>query len=296
MTSPPSQDPILQSLVRWAEEQPTIRAMLLTSTRAIPGAQLDRFSDYDVILAVSDIQPYFEDRQWLDTMGMVLVLYKDPLRTEHGFARFACITQYEDGTKIDYTLMETPLLQQYAAQEHLPDELDVGYRVLLDKDGLTRDLKPPTFRAHIPSPPSREEFLTLIEVFFHEATYVAKHLWRGQLLPAKYSFDCVMKQRKLRQMLEWRVEIDRDWSYRPGAYGKGLKENLDPELWERLKNTYVGAGTRENWRALFETIELFRHVAREVAEGLSYTYPEDLHRRALAYLHRIEGLPGGMDS
>jgi hypothetical protein len=37
-----------------------------------------------------------------------------------------------------------------------------------------------------------------VEEFFHEATYVAKHLRRDDLLPAKYNLDHAMKQRDLR--------------------------------------------------------------------------------------------------
>jgi hypothetical protein len=53
--------------------------------------------------------------------------------------------------------------------------------------------------------------------FLLESTYVAKHLWRGDLMPAKFSLDQVMKQGGLRTVLEWRIEIDHEWSLRPGA-------------------------------------------------------------------------------
>ena len=50
-------DLIIQNLVQWAEGRPSVRAMLLTSTRTMPNAKLDLFSDYDVILAVNDVHP-----------------------------------------------------------------------------------------------------------------------------------------------------------------------------------------------------------------------------------------------
>ena len=62
-----------------ADRHESIRAMLLTSTRAIPHGPLDRFSDYDVILAVEDIHPFYEDRRWLEDFGDVVVAYWDPL-------------------------------------------------------------------------------------------------------------------------------------------------------------------------------------------------------------------------
>jgi aminoglycoside 6-adenylyltransferase len=289
-------DRIVQRLMRWAERQETVRAMLLTSTRTRPDAHVDLFSDYDVILAVTDIRPFFEDRAWLEDFGRVLVLYRDPIQLEYGVERFAYITQYEDGLKIDFTLWPVEMLPQVVNAPVLPDYLDVGYAVLLDKDGRAAGLRPPTHSAHIPSPPTRAEFENRIEEFFHEATYVAKHLWRGDLMAAKYNLDQAMKMNNLRLMLEWRIEIDRGWSVKPGAYGKGLKRLLDPETWQELEDTYAGAGEQENWDALFRTIALFRRAAIEVGDHLGYGYPRDLDRRVMAYLRKVQGLEPGATS
>jgi aminoglycoside 6-adenylyltransferase len=133
-------------------------------------------------------------------------------------------------------------------------------------------------------------------VFFHEATYVAKHLWRGDLMAAKYNLDYAMKLVKLRQMLEWRMEIDHDWSVKPGAYGKGLERYLAPETVQELESTYVGAGEEENWDVLFKTIELYRRVAIEVGQHLGYNYPHELDRRAVDYLRKAQNLDRGATS
>jgi aminoglycoside 6-adenylyltransferase len=149
--------------------------------------------------------------------------------------------------------MQSAWLSHAAKLQTLPDELDVGYLVLLDKDALTDNLKAPSYQAYIPAPPTEDAYLELVEVFFHEATYVAKHLWRGDLLPAKYSLDHVMKLEKLRTMLEWLMEIDHNWSVKTGAYGKGLKKYLPPDIWAELETTYVGAETADNWNAMFNS-------------------------------------------
>ena len=290
------EDRIIQQLMGWAEKREDVRAMLLTSTRTRPDTHRDLFSDYDVILAVTDIHPFFEDRAWLEDFGRVLVLYRDPIHLEYGVERFAYITQYEDGLKIDFTLWPVEMLSQVVSAPQLPDYLDVGYTVLLDKDGRTAGLRPPAYHAHIPGPPTRAEFENRIEEFFHEATYVAKHIWRGDLMAAKYNLDQAMKMNNLRLVLEWRIEIERGWSVKPGAYGKGLKRLLDPETWQELEDTYVGAGAQENWEALFRTIALFRRVAIEVGEDLGYGYPRELDRRVMDYLRKVQGLDRGATS
>ncbi len=62
------QQEVVYQLTQWAEHQDSVRAMLLTSTRASPHAQVDVFSDYDAILVVRDIRPFFENRAWLSAL------------------------------------------------------------------------------------------------------------------------------------------------------------------------------------------------------------------------------------
>ena len=281
---------VIESLIGWGEHQTLVRAMLLTSSRAIPHAPTDVFSDYDVILAVREVHPFYVDRAWLEAFGRVLVLYRDPLEPYYGFPKSAYVTQYESGLKIDFTLWPVEILQRVVAEPQLPEEFDAGYQVLLDKDHLTDGLKPPTYAAYIQTPPTEAEYRTVVELFFHEATYAAKHLWRDDLMAAKYNLDHAMKLENLRLMLEWLVEIDQHWSVKPGPYGRRLKKWLRPDLWAELESTYTGAGWEANWDAMFKTADLFRKVAIEVGQHLGYAYPHDLDRRAVAYLEKVKNL------
>jgi aminoglycoside 6-adenylyltransferase len=277
-------------IIQWAEKQAAIRAVLLTSTRAVPSAHVDAFSDHDVILIVQDIQPFVEDRTWINDFGEVLVVYWDPVHPDPDFGteKIANVTQYASGLKIDFTLWPVSLFEKIVAAPALPAELDAGYRVLLDKDGLTTSLLPPTGRAYIPKPPTLAGYLTWINDFFSDAPYVAKCLWRGELLPAKWCLDYDMKHIYLRQLLEWRVEMDHDWSVPIGALGKGLKRVLPPDIWTALEQSYAGARTEDNWEALANTMVLFRRLAVEVGKHLGYPYPDDLDRRVTAYVERIK--------
>ena len=46
---------MLDTIAEWAWARDAIRAVLLTSTRAIQHGRVDALSDYDVILVVEDI-------------------------------------------------------------------------------------------------------------------------------------------------------------------------------------------------------------------------------------------------
>ena len=284
----PKEQAIIDRLVHWAEKQPAVRAMLLTSSRTNPYATLDVFSDFDVLLVVTDIHRFHEDDRWLEDYGRTLVVLRNPIGREHGFESFVFVTHYEDGTKIDFRFFPVEFLRWVSKEPNLPDDLDDGYAVLLDKDHLTDGMSPPTHSAFIPTPPSESEYHALIEGFFNDSAYVAKHLWRDDLFPMKYCLDHVMKFQCLRKMLEWRMEIDHNWSARCGAYGKGLKKRVRPEIWSELESTFVGAGSEENWAALFKTVDLFRQVAMEAADHLGYTYPQGLDQRVTRYLQKVK--------
>jgi aminoglycoside 6-adenylyltransferase len=195
--------------------------------------------------------------------------------------------QYASGLKIDFSLWPVALLERAAAAPALPQELDAGYRVLLDKDGLTAGMRAPTGRAYVPRRPTDELYQTVINDFLSDAPYVAKCLWRDELLPAKWCLDHDMKHKYLRQVLEWRLQIEGGWSVPVGALGKGLKKRLPPRLWDRLERCYAGGRLTDNWAALFQTLSLFRDVAVEVGEHLGYEYPDGLHREVCAYVERI---------
>jgi aminoglycoside 6-adenylyltransferase len=293
MTASQSAGDLLPELTRWAAAHDLVRAVLLTSTRAVPGAPVDVLSDYDVILIVRELAPWVTDHSWLDAFGEVLVVYWDPVQPDPatGIEQCGNVTQYAGGLKIDCTLGPVTLFRRIATADALPAELDAGYRVLLDKDGLAAGLRPPTGAAYIPSPPTLDEYLTHINDFLSDAPYVAKCLWRGDLLPAKWCLDYDMKHVYLRQMLEWRAETEHGWAVPVGFLGKGLKKRLPPEIWMELEQTFAGAGLEDNWEALERTLALFRRVGIEVGARLGYRYPDELHARVRAYVERIRRLP-----
>jgi aminoglycoside 6-adenylyltransferase len=256
---------------------------------------VDVLSDYDVVLVVEDIRPFFEDRSWLEDFGEVLVAYWDEIEPDpdHGMEQTGNVVQYADGLKMDFRLWPVALLRRIADAPALPDELDAGYAVLLDKDRLTAGLRPPTFEAFVPDRPDEQTYLTWVNDFFSDAPYVAKCLWRDELFAAKWCLDYDMKHVYLRRMLEWRMERDHGWSEPTDWMGKGLKKRLPPEVWEDLEGTYAGAGIADNREALFRTMALFRRVAVEVADDLGYAYPHDLDRRVTEYVRAIRDLDPG---
>jgi aminoglycoside 6-adenylyltransferase len=286
-------DPAIRRFIRWGWERQTVHAMLLTGSRANPNASVDAWSDYDLLLVVEDIHPFFVDRAWLEDFGRVIVAYWDPIHPAPDFAgleQVGNVVLFQDDLKIDFVLWPVESLRRLARSPALPADLDLGYAVLVDKDGLTAGMPAPTHTAYIPTPPANEVYQKVVEDFFSDVPYVAKCLRRDELMPAKYCLDFDMKHNFLRQMLDWRMECDRGWSVPTGFLGRGLKKALPPEIWSQVESTYVGAGIEENWDALFRTLALFRRVAVEVAGHLGYAYPHDMDRHVVAYARKVSGM------
>ncbi len=82
-------DSVLDTLVAWGERTHGIRAMILTSTRARIDGPVDEFSDYDVILAVTDPASFAHgDLGWQAACGTPLVRWGVPARP--GSATISC--------------------------------------------------------------------------------------------------------------------------------------------------------------------------------------------------------------
>jgi aminoglycoside 6-adenylyltransferase len=252
-------DAVLARILGWAEAEDAVRVVVLTSTRARAEGPPDELSDYDVIVALEDIDRFDAAEayrtpaaRWGDEHDV------------HGTTTFFRGVVYDDGVKIDWTLWPANV-PGLVAQHGLTDDLDVGYRVLIDKDGTTAQWAQPTYRAYIPGRPTEAEYVALVEEFWWSATYVAKARAREELFFLRFVLDVDMTHGVLRRMLEWLIETRRDWSWTPGAYGRGIERELPPGLADELT---AAQGSFE------PTIALFRRAAREVGEALGYAYPQ----------------------
>jgi aminoglycoside 6-adenylyltransferase len=244
----------------------------VTSTRARPEGPPDELSDYDVILALTDFDRFDPTAAY----GTPAASWGDE-HDVHGTPALFRGVVYEDGVKIDWLLWPTDV-PELIAEHGLNDNLDVGYRVLLDKDGAASSWAQPTFRAHIPAKPTEEEYVALVEEFWWSATYVAKAQARGELFFARFVLDSELTYDCLRTMLEWHIELDRDWNWKPGVAGRGIEHALPIEIADELEAAHD---------SVERTIALFRRVACEVGERLGYAYPELAEKSVCAYFEKL---------
>ena len=290
---------VLSRVVSWAEERPDVRWCVLTSSRAGDRSLLDDFSDFDIVVGVRGDPVEFvdQDRSWIeDAYGtpMVALRSRSQLAFEGPTAEMQLVL-YADGTKVDFAVVPTTSMEAYVSDGSLPSAWDLGWRALVDKDKVTVELPAPSFTAHIPRRPNQGEFHSVIEEFWWESTYVAKNLWRGDIVQAKYNLDKVMIVDCLRTVLEWRIEIDHQWNLRPGQLGRHLRARLPADVHDRLMQCFAGGSIEDNWRALWRCCGLMRDIATEVASSLNLSYPTDLDEQVTTYLRDVYGRDDGID-
>ena len=276
-------DQFLERIVAWARGQPAIRAALLTgSTARDPGG--DGLGDLDIAIFATDITRYTASDDWMAALGAVWLYL--PLANDPAAGRYPTrLVIFAGGQKVDFTFSPVEALARIAAARPLDDLYNRGYRVLLDKDGLTAGLPPPTGRPAPAAPPTEASFLALVNEFWFEAYHVPTYLARDELWLAKRR-DWALKELLLR-MLEWAMRSQYGWDYDTRYLGKDVRQWLDPDLYAALPACFGRLDRRDSWGAYFATAALFHRTAQGTARRLGYPYPDAVAAHILGFATRL---------
>jgi aminoglycoside 6-adenylyltransferase len=205
---------------------------------------------------------------------------QDPPPNEDG--GFGYLMQFTDGNRIDLGICPLAKLDELTK-----DSLSL---LLLDKDGIVGPHPPASESDYLPKPPTAKAFSDCCNEFWWVCTYVAKGLWREEIIYAKYMLDQVVREQLMR-MLTWHIGVQTQFSRNPGKLGKHFQQYLEPELWDLLLKTYADASFENNWEALFTMCDLFGRVAVPIAKHFGFDYPQDDDRRVSAHLKHVRSLP-----
>jgi aminoglycoside 6-adenylyltransferase len=267
-----------------ARDDPRIRAVILNGSRANPNVRRDIFQDYDIVYVVTEMEPFVHNLEWIRRFGEMMVLQlPDEMDGEQDEPRFcyAYLMQFADGNRIDLTICPIARLPEMQR-----DSLSV---LLLDKDGAIEPYPPPNESDYLPQPPTAKQYFDRCNEFWWMTPYVAKALWRDEILYAKQLLDENLRE-QLMACLVWYVGAKTDFAINTGKAGKHFKQHLEPGQWELLLRTYADADPDRAWDALLAMGELFRTVAVAVAHTYGYEYPYGDDERVTAHLHHVRNL------
>jgi len=261
----------------------------MNGSRANPNAPRDAFQDFDIVYIVTDVPSFRKDREWIKCFGEMMILQlpedmQDPPPSSDG--AYVYLMQFMDGNRIDLGIFT---LKQW--KEDGGDDRDSLSVLLLDKDGIIEPFPPATEKDYLPKPPTAKAFADCCNEFWWVSPYVAKGLWRQEILYAKCLLDEVVRNQQLMKMLRWHIGVKTDFKINPGKLGKYFQKYLEPELWSLLQKTFSDASYENTWDALFNTCDLFRRVAIPIAKHFGFDYPFDDDRRVSAHLEHVRTLP-----
>jgi aminoglycoside 6-adenylyltransferase len=280
-----SEEEMYALILHTAREDERIRAVILNGSRTNPQAPSDIFQDFDVIYLVTEMDSFKRDGDWIKRFGELMILQlpddmgNPPPGGEPGYAY---LMQFADGNRIDLCLYPIARLRELKR-----DSLSV---LLLDKDGVVEPFPPPNENDYLPKLPTRKAFEDCCNEFWWVSIYVAKGLWRGEIIYAKAMLDQLMRE-QLMKMLVWYIGVKTRFSVNLGKFGKNFQRYLEAGLWEMLQRTYADADYERNWDALMTACELFRIIGRSVGEHFGFDYLEEEDERVSAHLRHVRQLP-----
>jgi len=280
-----SENEMFELIINTARNDDRIRAVIINGSRANPNAPRDFFQDYDIIYIVTNVLSFKQDPNWIKRFGELMILQlpddmSDP--PPDGNNGYAYLMQFSDGNRIDLTL--------YPITKHTKLEEDSLSVLLLDKDGIIQPFAPANENDYLPRPPSSKQFADCCNEFWWVSPYAAKGLWRQEIVYAKSMLDQYVRE-QLMKMLVWHIGTKTRFQKNPGKEGKYFERYLEPELWDLLLNTYVGASYEQTWEALETMCILFRKTATAVAEHFGFEYPQIDDDRVSAHLNHVRYLP-----
>lgn len=276
---------MMELVLKVAKEDDRVRAVGMNGSRTNPNVPKDPFRDYDIAYLVTDVQSFLDDPDWIDVFGERIIMQTpedmELFPNELG-GRFTYMMLFTDGNRIDLMLIPLAEKDEYCREDGLT-------AILLDKDDALPAIPPPTDEEYWVKKPSAQSFADCCNECWWTATYVAKGLWRREILYALDHLNLVRAM--LLKMLEWKVGIETDFSLSIGKNAKFLKRYVDEETWKRLLATYPGGDYGEVWSALFKTTDLFEETAIAAAERLGYQYPfVDSQSNVKQYLKHVQRL------
>ena len=183
-------DLVIDSILAFASLHKDIQIVTLEGSRANVNAKKDRFQDYDISFFMEDISSLRQDTSWLEHFGKVLMMQMPesmelfPPDLKEGWESYLVL--YENGVKIDFTLIPLSDVEYYFAHEKLT-------QVLLDKNDVASKTMG---REIVPSdedfwlkPLTQRSFDDCLNEFYHLKGYVLRAYLRDEAMSMNAYID-----------------------------------------------------------------------------------------------------------
>lgn len=266
-----SEKEVMALIETFIQKDERIRVATLEGSRTNPNAIKDVFQDYDVSFFVTDLDSYEKDDRWLSAFGNVVFLQKPERMTLFppdfpGWLSY--VTYFNDGVRIDITLIPLHEIQQYVA------DCDGLMRVLIDKDGWMTEKIVATDEQYWIQKPTPEMLKDSCNEFWHVASYVVKGIYRDDYFFAVDHFNEVLRQELLR-LISWSIGFKYGFNFSLGKHYKHIKQYITDEEYEALLQTLAMHHMEALIVSYEKCCELFERYTKIIAHHLNMPHPTD---------------------
>lgn len=270
---------MLDLIIKTAEEDDRILAVMMSGSRADVHAVKDIYQDYDIVYFVQDVAPFWNNTAWLEEkFGKIAVLQTPETSTlmpPDNNGDFVFLTIFEDGNRIDLSITSNKYV----------DDGEPAI-VLLDKTGEFSGIKPRDDYWFV-KPPTEKLFRDCCNEFHWCLNNVAKGIARDELPYAMEMYNKYVRD-MLNQMTDWYIGAAHDFKVSAGKMGKNYKRYLPDELYKMYAATYSDSVYEHIWEAVFTACNMFRTLAENVAEHFGYTYDISEDENMTEYMLKVK--------
>lgn len=271
---------LINSFMSWANKNDDIRAAVIVGSRARINEPADEWADLDVTIFSTIPEKYLDSTDWLKNMGNYWITFieDDAL----GLTKERRVL-YEGGLDVDYVFYPDSVIDDLFENPEVNGIIARGLRVLIDKDNKFVKLDKLNKADKAQFKVSEHELLNSINDFWFHAVRATKKILRGELWIAKSNIDSYMKN-SLLNLVEIHAKVNNGIDYDTWHNGRYLEKWADPRIIEGLKNSFSYYEKKDIERALIETMNLHRWIAKEICDKLNLVYPNVADEKASEWI------------
>ena len=272
---------IKQRLLKLAEADSDIKAIIEIGSQTREQTPADQFSDLDLILATSEPERYLCGDALISRLGSPLISFVEPTLAGAKERRIL----FEGSLDVDIVVVTPGQMSRAIGAGELGGILARGSRVLFDRMGAAESLK--FAPAPIPGGPmSLQEYTNTVNDFWFHIVWAAKKLRRGELYTAVACVNGYISSLLL-AMIELCEKCRHSMYYDVWHNGRLLELWAGEDVREGLRGCFTPYDSLETAEALRALANLYSRLARASAEALQYPYPEKAEQSALKILNNL---------
>ncbi|QDR80994.1 aminoglycoside 6-adenylyltransferase [Sporomusa termitida] len=271
---------LLEAIVSFANINENISALILIGSQARLEKYADQYSDIDLIMVVNNPEYFLSSNEWLEDIGSPHISFIEPTIGGEKEKR----VMFDNALDVDFVIISQEHAQNAIQRNEIIGILHNGYKILVNKQNLTIPplINPPGQSYAVPS---EDTFTNLVNDFWYHAVWTTKKFLRQELWSAKFCVDSYMKW-KLLWMIEQYEHVKHGQSYNTWYSGRFIDSWVDADIKDRLCKTFAHYENADMISSLFETMDLFRNLAIQVAEGYGFEYPSHADEYATNWVRK----------